>query len=69
MRDHSITARSLVYIGFRFLTKASERGLVNFAKIVPVVGGVVGGSFDATMCVGIGKTAKQIFRTDKQGDA
>jgi uncharacterized protein (DUF697 family) len=56
-------------VGFRLLTKAGERGLVNFAKIVPVVGGVVGGSFDATMCVGVGKTAKRIFRTEKQSDA
>jgi uncharacterized protein (DUF697 family) len=52
-------------VGFRLLAKAGERGLVNFAKIVPVVGGVVGGSFDATMCVGVGKTAKRIFRTEK----
>ena len=56
-------------VGFRLLTKAGERGLVNFAKIVPVVGGVVGGSFDATMCVGVGKTAKRIFRTEKPSDA
>jgi hypothetical protein len=56
-------------VGFRLLTKAGERSLVNFAKIVPVVGGVVGGSFDATMCVGVGKTAKRIFRTEKQSDA
>jgi uncharacterized protein (DUF697 family) len=56
-------------VGFRLLTKAGERGLVNFTEIVPVVGGVVGGSFDAAMCVGVRKTAKRIFRTEKQSDA
>lgn len=49
-------------VGFRLLTKAGEKGVINFTKMVPLLSGVIGGSFDATMCVGVGKTAKKIFR-------
>ena len=33
-------------VGFRFLTKFGENGIINIAKLVPVVGGVIGGGFD-----------------------
>ena len=33
-------------VGFRFLTKFGEKGIINIAKLVPVVGGVIGGGFD-----------------------
>ena len=49
-------------VGFRLLTKAGERGAVNLTKMVPLVGGIIGGTFDATMCVSVGKTAKFAFR-------
>jgi uncharacterized protein (DUF697 family) len=49
-------------VGFSLVAKAGEKGLVNLAKVVPVLGGVVSGSFDAGMCVGVGKAAKRIFR-------
>ncbi len=49
-------------VGFRLLTKFGERGVVNLVKIVPVVGGVVGGAFDATTCYAVGKVAERIFR-------
>jgi uncharacterized protein (DUF697 family) len=51
-------------VGFRLLTKAGETGIINLTKIVPVLGGAVGGSFDAAMCVAVGKTAKKTFRPD-----
>jgi len=49
-------------IGLRLLTKAGQRGLVNFAEAVPVVGGVVGGSFDAIVCRAVGRTARTLFQ-------
>jgi len=49
-------------VGFRLLTKAGERGAINIIRIVPVVGGAVAGSVDATMCYSVGKTAKSLFR-------
>ncbi|MFN5980296.1 MAG: hypothetical protein ACK45W_13510, partial [Pseudanabaena sp.] len=33
-------------IGFRLITKAGEKGVVNVMKMLPLVGGVVGGTFD-----------------------
>lgn len=48
-------------IGFRLLTKAGERGIVNLTKMVPIVGGIVGGSFDAVTCRITGKAAKSAF--------
>jgi uncharacterized protein (DUF697 family) len=48
-------------IGFRFVTRAGTKGLINLTKFVPFVGGIVGGTFDATMTRSIGKTAKTIF--------
>jgi uncharacterized protein (DUF697 family) len=49
-------------IGVRLLTKAGERSFVNLSKAVPLVGGVVGGSFDAIVCRAVGRTAKSLFR-------
>lgn len=49
-------------IGFRLLTKAGQKGIVNLSKMVPIVGGIMGGTFDATSCVAVGKIAKESFR-------
>jgi hypothetical protein len=35
---------------------------VNLSKAVPLVGGVVGGSFDAIVCRAVGRAAKTLFR-------
>ncbi len=49
-------------IGFRMMTKAGERGAINLAKAVPVLGGVIGGAIDGGMCVVVGNAAKYTFR-------
>ena len=63
---HQVPGRALVEInkriGVRLLTKAGERTFVNLSKAVPIVGGVVGGSFDAIVCRAVGRTAKTLFR-------
>lgn len=33
-------------VGFRFITKFGEKGIVNLGKMVPIVGGVISGGFD-----------------------
>jgi uncharacterized protein (DUF697 family) len=35
--------------------------VVNLVKVVPLVGGLVGGALDATATKVIGQTAKQVF--------
>ena len=44
-------------VGFRLLTKFGERGVVNLAKLVPLVGGAVGGAFDGAACYVVGQAA------------
>jgi len=48
-------------VGFRLVTKAGSRGAVNLVKGVPLVGGVVGGTFDAAATKVVGRTAKRVF--------
>jgi uncharacterized protein (DUF697 family) len=50
------------FVGFRLITKAGERGIVNLSKAVPVAGGIIGGSIDALSCRVVGRTAKDLFR-------
>lgn len=49
-------------VGFRLLTKAGEKGVVNLTKAVPLVGGIVGGIFDAVTCRSVGYAAQRIFK-------
>jgi len=49
-------------VGFRLITKAGQTGIVNLVKIVPVVGGAVGGTVDAWACSTVGDAAQKIFR-------
>jgi hypothetical protein len=48
-------------VGFRLVTKTGASGLVNLGKVVPFVGGLVGGGFDAAVTRGIGAAAKRTF--------
>ena len=52
-------------VGFRLLTKAGEKGVINLTKGVPIVGGVVGGIFDAMTCRVVGYSAQRIFGKKK----
>ncbi|HEX5444414.1 MAG TPA: EcsC family protein [Pirellulales bacterium] len=49
-------------VGFRLLTKAGQKGIVNLTKLVPVAGGIVGGTFDLVACQTVGRIAKKIFQ-------
>lgn len=48
-------------VGFRFLTKFGETGIINLGKTVPIVGGIVGGSFDGFTTRAIGRIARTTF--------
>lgn len=49
-------------IGFRLITKAGEKGVINLMKLVPIAGGVVGAGFDGWFVNTCGQTAKDIFK-------
>ena len=48
-------------VGFRLVTKFGEKGIINLGKMVPIAGGVVGGTFDAASTYVIGKIARATF--------
>ena len=48
-------------VGFRLFTKFGKTGVVNLHKMIPVLGGVVGGSVDALSTYSIAKAAKALF--------
>lgn len=48
-------------VGFRLLTKAGEKGVVNLTKLVPLFGGTFSGTFDTLSTWAVGKIAKSFF--------
>ncbi|WP_255324447.1 EcsC family protein [Budvicia aquatica] len=48
-------------VGFRLLTKFGSKGIINLGKLVPVVGGIIGGTFDGVTTNIIGNTARKYF--------
>jgi hypothetical protein len=52
-------------VGFRLLTKAGEKGILNLTKMIPIVGGIIGGTFDAVTCRTVGYAAQRIFGNKK----
>ena len=45
----------------RFITKFGETGVINLGKMVPVVGGIIGGGFDFVGTHAIAKKAIEVF--------
>ena len=48
-------------VGFRFVTKFGEKGIINLGKVVPVLGAFVGGGMDIASTRIIGYNAYKIF--------
>ena len=48
-------------VGFRFITKFGETGIVNLGKMIPVAGALVGGGFDLVETKIIGNRAYKMF--------
>lgn len=55
-------------IGFRFLTKFGEKGIINLGKCVPLLGTVLGGSIDAASTAIIGKNSFSLFLDNENPD-
>lgn len=60
-------------VGFRFITKFGEKGIVNLGKMIPAVGAVIGGSVDFVETKAIGNRAikwflSHDFEDDKNDD-
>ena len=48
-------------VGYRLVTKAGQKGVINLTKFIPVVGGAVGATTDAISCKAIAAYAKSTF--------
>lgn len=48
-------------IGFRLVTKFGEKGVINLGKLIPVAGGVIGGTMDVISTAVIAKNAINLF--------
>lgn len=48
-------------VGFRFVTKFGEKGIINLGKVVPVLGAFIGGGIDVASTRIIGYNAYKIF--------
>lgn len=48
-------------VGARLVAMAAKRTASSVAKGIPLIGGLVGGTFDATACHVAGRTAKRLF--------
>lgn len=49
------------WVGFRLLTKFGEKGAINLGKSIPLIGGVVGATFDSISTNVIGNFARDTF--------
>jgi hypothetical protein len=49
-------------VGFRLIAKTGSTALINLTKFVPLVGGLIGGAFDATVTGGIAAASKEVFK-------
>lgn len=67
LKDMSIKAgeklltKTIEKVSIKLTSKIGEKGVSSLGKAVPVLGGVVGGSFDAVTTKVVGKVAKKIF--------
>lgn len=51
-------------LGFRFITKFGQKGVINLVKVVPVAGGVVNGGLNLVETKAIGKRAIKEFLSE-----
>ena len=57
-----MTAKKLA---FRFITKFGSKGIINLGKMVPAVGGIIGGGIDFAETKIIAKKAYDTFVLEK----
>jgi len=50
-------------VGFRLITKFGEKGAINLGKAIPLVGGVIGATFDSVTTNAVGNIARDTFIT------
>ena len=73
----SISSKTLTAInqavGFRLVTKFGQKGVLNMGRAIPLLGGVVGATFEVVSTNAIGNVAREVFCAEEaesgKGDA
>jgi hypothetical protein len=52
-------------VGFRLLAKFGEKAWITLGKLIPVIGGIIGGTFDLVATNIVGNVARNTFIADK----
>ena len=55
-------------VGFRLLTKFGQKGVINMGKALPLLGGIIGATFDVVTTNIVGNIARDTFIIGKEGD-
>jgi hypothetical protein len=55
-------------VGFRLITKAGEKSILSFSRMVPIAGGLIGGSMDAASTRVVGRAARRLFPIHTEPD-
>lgn len=55
-------------LSIKLASKAGEKGLATFSKSIPVMGGIIGGAYDAATTRIVGRVAKKIFIDNNKGE-
>ena len=56
-----VATRINYLVKLRLLTKTSRIGILKLGKVIPIVGGVIGGTIDASSTKLVGTAAKKVF--------
>lgn len=70
--SNKISGKALIEInkkvGFKLLTKFGEKGIINLGKMLPLVGGLIGGTFESLATHSVGRIALGIFAGNSSGE-
>lgn len=64
----ALAVKILEKVSAKLAAKIGSKSLISTGKIVPVIGGIVGGSYDAITTRIVGKVAKRIFIDNNEKD-
>lgn len=53
-------------VGFKLVSQFGGKGFINLSKVVPLVGGIVGATFDAVTTNAMGNFARKVFIKDNR---
>ena len=62
VRTSEVMKRLNRVISRKIISKAGEKSLISFTKLVPVIGAPIGGAFDYLGTMAVGRTALKFYK-------